>query len=197
MKKFFFIDMEMTGLDVTQNRIIEVAAIVTDLQLNEVERYQAVIKQPQPFLDAMDDWNVTTHTASGLINEVPRGRLQLEVEMDLINFVKKHFSGQRVMLAGNSISQDKLFIETYMKRFAKFLHYRIIDISSMKAVYQAIHNVRYQKGETHRAMDDIEHSIAELKLYLSFLNPSKIDAFVQSESNGAGLSAENPFYDQD
>jgi oligoribonuclease len=192
IKKFFFIDMEMTGLDVNENRIIEVAVIVTDLKLNELERYQAIIRQPREFIDAMDDWNVATHTASGLINEIPRGRLQIEVEMDLIALVKRHFPTQRVMLSGNSISQDKLFIETYMKKFAALLHYRIIDISSMKAVYQSLYNVRYNKGDSHRALDDVEHSIAELKLYLSFLDHNKVNAFVSSKPN-ADLGADEPF----
>ena len=185
--------MEMTGLDVSENRIIEVAIIVTYLKLNELERYQAVIKQPREFIDAMDDWNVSTHTASGLINEVPRGRLQIEVEMDLIALVKRHFPNQRVMLSGNSISQDKLFIETYMKKFAALLHYRIIDISSMKAVYQSLYKVRYHKGESHRAMDDVEHSISELKLYLSFLDHNKVNAFVNSKPN-TDLGADEPFF---
>ena len=83
MNKFFFIDMEMTGLDVESNRIIEVAVIVTDLEFHELERYQAIIRQPQEFIDAMDEWNVNTHTESGLITEISRGRLQQEVEMDL------------------------------------------------------------------------------------------------------------------
>lgn len=178
--------MEMTGLDVDSNRIIEVAVIVTDIQLREVERYQAVIRQPQTFIDAMDEWNVNTHTESGLIHEIPRGRLQQEVEMDLINLVKKHFGNYRVMLSGNSISQDKLFIEKYMKRFAKHLHYRIIDISSMKAVYQYVLGIRFQKGHTHRAMDDVEKSIEELKLYLSFMDERKLAAYQPPAGDDAG-----------
>ena len=177
MNKFFFIDMEMTGLDVDTNRIIEVAVIVTDLEFHELERYQAIIRQPQEFIDAMDEWNVNTHTESGLITEISRGRLQQEVEMDLCNLAKRHFGHQRVMLTGNSISQDKLFIEKYMKRFAKQLHYRIIDISSMKAVYQSIFGIRFQKGHTHRAMDDVEKSIEELKLYVSMMDERKLAAY--------------------
>ncbi|MCM8531459.1 MAG: oligoribonuclease [Lentisphaeraceae bacterium] len=186
MKKFFFIDMEMTGLDIDSNRIIEVAVIITDIQLREIERYQAVIRQPQTFIDAMDEWNVNTHTESGLIHEIQRGRLQQEVEMDLVNLVKKHFGNYRVMLSGNSISQDKLFIEKYMKRFAKHLHYRIIDISSMKAVYQYVLGVRFQKGHTHRAMDDVEKSIEELKLYLSFMDERKLAAYQPPSGDDAG-----------
>lgn len=194
MKKLFFLDMEMTGLDVTENRIIEVAIIITDLELKELERYQAVIKQPQEFIDQMDEWNVTTHTKSGLINEVARGRLQLEVEMEIISLLKRHFKGVRVMLTGNSISQDKLFIETYMKRFAKHLHYRIIDISSMKAVFQSMLGIRFQKGDTHRAMDDVEKSIEELRFYLSFIDYNKLDEFIPGEDHTYDMNEENPFF---
>ena len=186
MNKFFFIDMEMTGLDVETNRIIEVAVIVTDINLKELERYQAVIRQPQQFIDDMDEWNVNTHTESGLIKEISRGRLQQEVEMDLVKLVKKHFGNQRVMLSGNSISQDKLFIEKYMPRFAKQLHYRIIDISSMKAVYQYVLGVKFQKGHTHRAMDDVEKSIEELTLYLSFIDEAKLEAYQPPSEDDQG-----------
>ena len=194
MKKLFFLDMEMTGLDVSVNRIIEVAVIITDLELKELERYQAVIKQPKEFVDAMDEWNVTTHTKSGLINEIARGRLQMEVEMEIIALVKKHFQGYKVMLTGNSISQDKLFIETYMKKLAKHLHYRIIDISSMKAVFQYMLGVKFQKGDTHRAMDDVEKSIEELKFYLGFIDNSKLDTYISDKESRFDMNSDNPFY---
>ena len=197
MNKFFFLDMEMTGLDVTENRIIEVAVIITDLKFVELERYQAVINQPKRFIDNMDEWNVNTHSESGLINEIARGRPQPEVEMELISLVKRHFPKQRVMLTGNSISQDKLFIDTYMKRFADLLHYRIIDISSMKAVYQHVCGIKFQKGTTHRAMDDVEKSIEELKLYVSLMDEQKMEAYRPKDSDAAGLATDNPFYDED
>lgn len=198
MNKFFFLDMEMTGLDVTENRIIEVAVIITDLKFMELARYQAVINQPQRFTDQMDDWNVATHTESGLIKEITRGRPQPEVEMELMALAKKHFPRQRIMLTGNSISQDKLFIDTYMKRFADLLHYRIIDISSMKAVYQHVCGIKFHKGTTHRAMDDVEKSIEELKLYVSLMDENKIDSYIPKEEEaGPDLSEDNPFYDED
>jgi oligoribonuclease len=195
MNKLFFIDMEMTGLDVETNRIIEVAIVITDLKLQPLDRYQAVINQPKSFIEAMDDWNVKTHTASGLIKELSRGKHQMEVEMEIISLLKKHFPDQRVMLTGNSISQDKLFIERYMKKLAELLHYRIIDISSMKAVYQYMLGLRFQKGNTHRAMDDVEKSIEELKFYLGFIDIQKLATYVPAASDGAGLSLENPFYE--
>ena len=197
MNNFFFLDMEMTGLDVSENRIIEVAVIITDLDFVERERYQAVIYQPKAFIEQMDEWNTNTHTESGLIKEIPRGKPQIEVEMELINLAKKHFPRQRVMLTGNSISQDKLFIETYMKKFAEHLHYRIIDISSMKAVFQHVCGIRFQKGNTHRAMDDVEKSIEEMKLYVSLLDENKMANYRPKNSDGSGLSSDNPFYDED
>mgnify|MGYP000619195043 CR=1 FL=1 len=181
MKYMFWIDLEMTGLDVEKNRIIEVAVIVTNVHLEYVEKYQAVVRQPQAFLDQMDDWNVGTHGESGLTREVPRGKHPREVEGDLENLMVKYFPNKRVMLAGNSVGHDKLFLDAYMPKVAKLLHYRIIDISSMKAIFQSRYDVRFKRGENHRAMADIEESINELKLYLSFLDPSKINAFLDSE----------------
>ena len=178
MKKIFWLDMEMTGLDVEANRIIEVAVIVTDMNLQFIDKYEAVVRQPQSFLDQMDEWNTRTHGESGLTNRVKTGQPQSEIEMQLISLADKHFGNERIILAGSSISQDKLFIERHMKRFAQRLHFRIIDVSSMKAIFQWRYKVKFQRGKNHRALLDVEESINELKLYLSFLDQKKIDSFL-------------------
>lgn len=191
MKKIFWLDMEMTGLDVTANRIIEVAVIVTDMNLQVVDKYEAVIKQPQEFLDQMDEWNTRTHGESGLTHRVRLGQPQFEVEMQLMALAEKHFGNDRIILAGSSISQDKLFIEKHMKKLATRLHFRIIDVSSMKAIFQWRYDVKFKRGKNHRALMDVEESIEELKLYLSFLDQSKMDHFIKN----SGPNLENAFSD--
>src|ERR1041385_7486052 len=118
-----WIDMEMTGLDVTREVILEVAAIVTTMELEEIETYETVVQQPQSYLDAMDTWNRKHHGESGLTARVPTGRPQAAVEEDLIQLTARHFEEkERPIIAGNSIAQDRLFIERHMPRFAAKLH---------------------------------------------------------------------------
>jgi oligoribonuclease len=168
MKKYLWIDMEMTGLDVEKEVVIEVAAIVTDLDLNELETYQTVVKQPQEYLDRMDDWNKQHHGASGLTAAVPNGREPSLVEDDLLKIVAQHFS-EPAVIAGNSISQDRMFINKYFPRLAAKLHYRMLDVTSWKLVLNEKYGVRYAKQNSHRAVDDIRESISEMKHYLSFV----------------------------
>lgn len=169
MTKLFWIDLEMTGLDVQKERIIEVAAIITDLEFNELAQYHAIVKQDQRFLDGMDEWNKKTHGASGLTDKVPHGQEPERVELDLINLVQTNFADEKPILAGNSISQDRLFIDEYMKTFASTLHYRMLDVSSWKIIYANKFNKKYEKKNSHRAVDDIRESIAELRFYLQFI----------------------------
>ena len=109
LEKLFWIDLEMTGLDPEREVIIEVAAIITDLQFKELDQYHTVVKQPQIFLDQMDHWNKKTHTDTGLIDKVVQGKQPDKVEDDLIQICRKHFNPKEVIIAGNSIHQDRLF----------------------------------------------------------------------------------------
>src|SRR6478609_3063359 len=111
MEKLFWLDMEMTGLDVEKERIIEVAAIVTDLNFKELDTFETVVKQPQKYLDSMDAWNTEHHKKSGLTAKVPSGMDQDQMEAMLCDLVKKHFPDpkDKPVLAGNSIMQDRLF----------------------------------------------------------------------------------------
>lgn len=171
MTKFLWLDMEMTGLDIDKEVVIEVAAIVTDTKLNPLDNYHAVVKQPQEFVDRMDDWNKRTHGASGLIDMIPNGKDQEVVERELISLVEKHFQpNERVILAGNSIGQDRLFINKYFKKFAERLHYRMLDVTSFKIVFNNMFRISYAKKESaHRAIDDVQESINELKRYCEFI----------------------------
>lgn len=170
--KLFWIDMEMTGLDVQREVIIEVAAIITDIQLRELESFETVVKQPQSFLDSMDAWNKEHHGKSGLTAKVPSGMDAEMVETKLNDLVHRHFPlaqsnpKARPLLAGNSIMQDRLFLDKYFKSFASKLHYRMVDVSSWKVIMNNRFGLVYKKQNSHRALDDIRESIGELRFYL-------------------------------
>ena len=169
MDKIMWIDLEMTGLDVEKEVIIEAAVIITDHTLTTQDTYHSVIKQPQKYIEGMDEWNKTHHSRSGLIDKIPGGNTPEEVELDLIALVDKHFQNEQPVIAGNSISQDRTFINKYFPDFADRLHYRMLDVSAWKLVFKFMYNKRFEKTETHQAMDDIKESIAEMKYYLGFI----------------------------
>lgn len=175
MEKLFWLDMEMTGLDVQKEVIIEVAAIVTDLNFKELETFETVVKQPQKYLDTMDAWNKEHHKKSGLTAKVPFGMEADQVEAKLVDMVKKHFpeANDRPVLAGNSIMQDRLFIDKYMPDLAARLHYRMVDVSSWKVIINNKFKYVYQKANKHRALEDIRESIQELRHYCDKLNFNK------------------------
>jgi oligoribonuclease len=169
--KFLWLDMEMTGLVVEKEVPIEVAAVVTDSAFNELGTYHTIIKQPQAYIDAMDDWNKRQHRESGLTALIPGGIEPDVADRELAAFVKSHFGSERAVLAGNSISQDRLFIRRYMPETEATLHYRMLDVTSWKVVFNELYNRKFKKKDGHRALDDIRESIGELKFYLSFVQP--------------------------
>lgn len=167
-----WLDMEMTGLDPERERIIEVATILTDGQLVEIAiGPELVIHQPDEVLAAMDDWNKSHHGASGLIERVRTSTVSdADAEARTIEFINAHVSAkERPVLAGNSIHQDRRFIRRYMPALEKRLHYRMVDVSTIKELarrwFPQIISKQKQKKETHRALDDIRESIDELRFY--------------------------------
>ena len=170
MDKLLWIDMEMTGLDVDKEVPIEIAAIVTDTDFNEGEIYHAIIKQPRSFLEKMDDWNKKHHGASGLTEAVLKGKEPSLVEEEMIQFISRNFSTAPI-IAGNSISQDRTFINRHLPKLAAKLHYRMLDVTSWKIMMNARFKVKYEKKNAHRAIDDIRESIAELAFYLKHVKP--------------------------
>ena len=170
MKKIFWVDLEMTGLDPYEAVIIEFAGIVTDLELREIADYQAVVFQPPEELNKMNEWNVTTHGASGLLDLIPNGKPLAQVEQEIISFIANQFGDEKPVIAGNSIHQDRKFIDRYMKDLADHLHYRMIDVSAFKQVFKHLYGVDVVKKNPHRALDDIKSSISELKEYLGYIN---------------------------
>jgi oligoribonuclease len=163
--------MEMTGLDVEKEVVIEVAAMITSKSLEPMDQYHAVVKQPQTYIDKMDDWNKKHHRESGLVDLIPTGKMPETVETELLELIKKHFDPKdRVILAGNSIGQDRLFINKYFKRVAERLHYRMLDVTAFKVLFNNFYQISYAKKESrHRAVGDITESINELKKYLQFV----------------------------
>lgn len=174
MKPFFWLDLEMTGLDDTVDVILEVAVAITDPEFKILEEYNQVIYQPQGALDRMDKWCQKTHGASGLTKRVKTGTPLNQAEEDLLKIVDRHYkSSDRVVLCGNSIGNDKRFIDRYMPKFAKRLHYRLIDVSSFKEVFKRKYGIKVDKKKRHRALDDIYESIEELKTYLGYVKIEK------------------------
>lgn len=173
MSKLFWIDLEMSGLEVENNVIIEAAAIITDYELNELDSYHAVVKQDQKYIDQMDDWNKKTHGESGLIAQIPNGKPPEQVEDELLDLALKHFGSERVILAGNSINHDKLFLMTYFKKLSQHFHYRTVDVTSWKIIMKNSFHIDFQKKNAHKAVDDIRESISELKHYMKYVQTSK------------------------
>jgi oligoribonuclease len=165
--KLFWIDLEMTGLDVEKEVIIECATVITDMNFKVLDSFETVVKQPQHYLAAMDDWNTKHHNDSGLVKKVPFGEDPEDVEHHLMSMVRKNFDRtEKPVLAGNSIHQDRLFIEKYWPGFAALLHYRMLDVSSWKVIFNSKFGIKYEKKNAHRAVDDVQESIGELKYYL-------------------------------
>ncbi len=172
IEKLLWIDMEMTGLNVQKEVVIEVACIITDLNFKELESFETVVKQPQSYLDAMDAWNTEHHGKSGLTAKVPNGMEPSAVEYHLLTMIERHFpeaksdKKKRPILAGNSIAQDRLFIDKYFTKLSEAIHYRMLDVSSWKVVFNNKFDKFYKKQNSHRALDDIRESIGELRYYL-------------------------------
>ena len=171
-----WIDMEMTGLSPDADRIIEVALVVTDGQLNTVaEGPVLVVHQPDAVLDGMDAWNKSTHKKSGLIDKVKASTLtEAEVEAQLVAFLKEHVPASTSPMCGNSICQDRRFMARSMPALEAYFHYRNLDVSTLKELakrWKPEIMVGLKKHGKHEALADIYESIEELKYYRQhFLN---------------------------
>jgi oligoribonuclease len=165
-----WIDMEMSGLVPDRDRILEVAMVVTDAELNTIaEAPVYVLHQSDEVLDGMDSWNKSTHGRSGLIEKVRASRLtEVEAESQLIEFLKPIVGERLAPLAGNTVHQDRRFMARYMPAFDAYLHYRIVDVSTLKELarrwYPEVVQSFTKEGK-HEALADVYESIAELRHY--------------------------------
>ena len=176
-----WIDLEMTGLDPSHDRIIEMATIITDSDLNVIEEGPVLaIKQPKALLDGMDDWNQTHHSASGLLDRIAsEGVSETEAQALSLAFIEKHVEPGAAPLCGNTIWQDRRFLSRYMPTLESYLHYRMIDVSSIKELAKRWHPAIASgvvKTNQHTALADIRESIEELRYYRDKL-------FVQESSS--------------
>jgi oligoribonuclease len=166
-----WIDLEMSGLAVQHDKILEIACIITDSDLNIVAAKEPiVVYQELALLEGMDEWNTCQHTKSGLINSVKGSSYTTEqAEHEVLAFIKEYCDPQTAPLCGNSIWVDRLFLKTYMPVLEQYLYYRTVDVSTIKQVvnfwYGAPDSQFFTKKDAHRALDDIRESIEELKYY--------------------------------
>ncbi len=165
-----WLDMEMTGLNPETDRIIEVAMIATDSQLNVLGQSPVlVIHQPDSVLDAMDDWNKNTHGKSGLIARVKASTLSVaEAEAALLAFMAEYVPARTTPMCGNTIHQDRRFMVRWMPQLEEYFHYRNLDVSTLKELCKRwrpeVARGVVKRGK-HEALADIEESIEELKYY--------------------------------
>lgn len=166
-----WVDLEMSGLNPDRDVILEIAALVSDHNLEVLATYHSVISHdPQKVWEMMDDWNRQQHSSSGLWQSLSQGVPLEQVQKDLIKIVESFWDPQqRVILAGSSVHHDRLFLLRHMPELAQRLHYRILDVSSWKILFENRYGIRYYKSENHRALDDIQQSINELKFYLNYV----------------------------
>ncbi|ARR48250.1 oligoribonuclease [Photobacterium damselae subsp. damselae] len=169
-QNLIWIDLEMTGLDPETHKIIEIATIVTDAQLNILaEGPVLAIHQPEEELAKMDDWCTTTHTNSGLVERIRQSKItEHEAVRQTIEFLEKWVPKGASPICGNSIGQDRRFLYKHMPELEAYFHYRYLDVSTIKELarrWQPEVLNGFSKKGSHLALDDIRDSIAELKYY--------------------------------
>lgn len=162
----------MTGLDPSQDIILEVAAEVTDFDFKTLANYEAIVQQDkQTVIDRMQKntwWKDFPQNRDEFVRKMDSGKPSQQVEQELIELVEQQFGGEPAVLAGNSIHNDRNFIKSHWPQLDLKLHYRMLDVSAWKVFMQAKYGVQFEKKEVHRAFDDIQASIAELQHYLEW-----------------------------
>lgn len=172
-ERIIWLDLEMTGLDANEDLIVEVAAIITDWDFQELGTYEGIVKHDEALLEQRFEkngafWSEHPDAKKGLVEQNARGKALLQIEDELLAFIDEHFeAGKTVLLGGNSVHIDRRFITAYWPRLDARLYYRMLDVSAWKVVVESKYGKVFAKPETHRALEDIRGSIQELKYYLS------------------------------
>jgi oligoribonuclease len=167
--RMVWIDLEMTGLDLSRDSIIEIATLVTDGDLNIVaEGPNLAVCVPEGLLAGMDEWNTTHHHASGLVDRVRNHGVSVEeAQQRTLAFLRDHVEERTAPLCGNSVWNDKRFLEKEMPALVEFLHYRMVDVSTVKELARRWYpsEPNFPKKAAHLALDDIRESVAELRYW--------------------------------
>lgn len=171
---WIWLDLEMTGLNPDDHKILEIATVITDYELNIVATGpEIVIAQPQEEMGKMDQWCVNQHTQSGLIKRCEEeGVSEAKAQSVTLDFLKEHVKPNTSPMCGNSICQDRRFLYRYMPELENFFHYRNLDVSTLKILAKAYNtgiDEKLEKKLQHRALGDVIESIDELKLYKEHL----------------------------
>jgi oligoribonuclease len=204
--RLVWIDCEMTGLDYALDALIEIACVVTDFDLNPLgEGIDLVIKPPAEAVEHMDDFVRSMHERSGLLDQLDSGITLAMAESQVLDYIKQHCAeGSRPPHAGNTVATDRAFIARDMPTLDAFLHYRIVDVSSIKELsrrwYPRVYFASPAKRGNHRALADIQESIEELRYYRAAIfvpppGPDSAEAKVLAEEHGGsitGLSEDEP-----
>jgi oligoribonuclease len=171
--KLFWVDLEMTGLECEKDVILEVAAEITDFNFKTLASYEARVKQKKDVVvDRMQKniwWKGYPANRDDFIQKLEDGKPLATVEQELCALLSEHFGDEPAVLAGNSIHNDRNFIKFWWPALDLKLHYRMLDVSSLKVFMQGHYGLEFEKKEVHRAFDDIQASIAELQYYLEWL----------------------------
>jgi oligoribonuclease len=170
-----WVDLEMTGVNPDKDLILEVAAIITDWDFKEFATYEGIIKHKETNINKRmkknsDFWKANPDSKNALLKQNHIGKSLKTIENELIKFIDEHFkAGIPILLAGNSIHMDRRFIIANWPKFDQRLHYRMLDVSAWKVVFEGKYKTKFAKPDNHRALEDIRGSMAELQYYLSRL----------------------------
>jgi len=170
--KLFWVDLEMTGLDANKDVILEIAAEITDFNFRTLASYEARIKHPRELvagrMQLNNWWQQYPHNRDEFLKKIEDGKSLAVVQQELIALLNEQFGTEPAVLAGNSIHSDRAFIKAYWPELDLKLHYRMLDVSSLKILMQGKFGHVFEKDSNHRAFDDIQASIAELQDYLNW-----------------------------
>lgn len=167
--RMVWLDAEMTGLDPSNDKLLEIAIIITDKKLNEVARGPVwTIRQSRSVLYKMSEWCKRTHGRSGLIKRcIKSTKTESDIENEIIEFLSEYVTKGTAPLCGNSIHQDRAFLHKYMNRVLNYLHYQVVDVTSFRIMSSNLGlKLGYKKSYTHRALHDVEESINQMRFYI-------------------------------